>query len=373
MKFRVVMQNILRYSLFALAWGVVVAYVVYASLSARSHRSQQTVARTNIIIVDSSSSSKLVTTPMVEKWIAQSKVRTVGRPIDSLDLVSLESHIKASGFVAEVKAYTTYRGELNIEVEQLHPVLRLMVDGYNSYVTTDGYIFQRPPASARYVPVITGEWSLLFRPGYSGLASESYEAQLEELEAEIERLEKKNIYPLYAKQIKSREQLRTVNRRYTNRRLGESRKSADRRIAELKERNSQERAIYTAALRQVQKDIEIEQQKQNLFRLKQKKLEKRYKDFINLITFVEIIEKDKFWSSEIVQIVAREASNGALQLELIPRSGNHTITFGEVENVEDKLKNLRTFYKEVMPNKRWEGVDNINVEYRDQVVYKGEM
>ncbi len=372
MKIRAVMHKLLRYLLYALMWGAVVAYVIYASHSARTHRVEQRVVRTNIVIVDSSSNSKLVTTSMVEKWIEQSKVRTTGRPIDSLDLVGLESYIKSSGFVATVKAYTTYRGELNVEVEQLHPTLRLMVDGYNSYVTSDGYIFQRPPASARYVPVVTGEWSLLFRPGYSGLLSESYEAQCEEIEAEIERIEKKNIYPLYAKQIKSREQLRVVNRRYTNRRLGESRKSADRRIAELKERNATERALYTAALRQVAKEIEIERQKQNLFRLKQKKLEKRYKDFINLITFVEIIEKDKFWSSEIVQIVAREASNGALQLELIPRSGGHTITFGQVESVEQKLRNLRTFYKEVMPNKQWEGVANINVEYRGQVVYRGE-
>ncbi len=163
-----------------------------------------------------------------------------------------------------------------------------------------------------------------------------------------------------------------VNRRYIRNRIGESQKKTDRRVAELKERNAKERAIYTQALRQIEHEIEIEEKKQNLFREKQKKLEKRYKDFINLITFVEIIEKDKFWSSEIVQIVASDASDGTLHLELIVRSGSHSITLGSLDHIETKLDNLRCFYKEVMPNKKWDKVQNINVEYRDQVVYKGE-
>ncbi len=363
-------RQILKYLLYTVVWLALVAYVVYASRSARSHRQNQRVERVEIEIVDSSASNKLVTTPMVEKWISQSKVRTLGESIDSVQLIALESFIEANGFVNQATAYTTYSGALRIKVSQLRPSLRILLDGYNSYITSDGYIFQTPPSSSRYVQVVTGNYKPLFTAGYSGNINEVYASQIEELESDIKRIRVKEVYPLYEEQIKNRAELKVVNSRYTGKRLGESSKAYDKRVAALKERNSRERAIFTAKGREIDAKIAKVEQKQNLYREKQKKLEKRYKDFINLITFVEILEKDKFWGSEIVQLVAKESSSGDLLLELIPRSGDHTIIFGQIEDVEQKLSNAKSLYKEVLPNEGWSKFKSINVEYKNQVVCK---
>ena len=100
----------------------------------------------------------------------------------------------------------------------------------------------------------------------------------------------------------------------------------------------------------------------------QKKLEKRYEDFLKLINFVGWIEDHSFWSAEVVQIVAQTTPSGALELELVPRSGRHTILFGQIENVEEKLDKLLRFYEEGLSNRGWDTYSIINIKYDGQVV-----
>jgi hypothetical protein len=98
---------------------------------------------------------------------------------------------------------------------------------------------------------------------------------------------------------------------------------------------------------------------------------KRYEDFTKLINFVKYIEEDAFWSAEIVQIEASTMSSGALELKLIPRTGRHTVLFGEVgdqEQNEEKLDNLLTFYQNGLTNLGWESFSTISVKYKGQVV-----
>ena len=89
---------------------------------------------------------------------------------------------------------------------------------------------------------------------------------------------------------------------------------------------------------------------------------------MKLINFVKYIEQDSFWRAEIVQIVASTMSSGDLRLELIPRSGNYTVSFGTVDDVEEKLDKLLTFYENGLRNIGWDSFRRISVEYKGQVV-----
>ncbi|MFI3332523.1 MAG: hypothetical protein SNI51_00700 [Rikenellaceae bacterium] len=360
----------LRYTLYTILWIGVVAYIIFAAYSVRSHRSTLKVEHLEIEIVDSSAISNLVSRSMVEGWIKQSGINTKGEKIDSLKLTSLERYIANSGFVDQVKCYLTYSGVLRVEVSQLRPVFRILLDGYNSYITADGNIFQRPAASSRYVPVVTGSYTPLFTAGYNGPIEELYKAKCEEVENEIERIENRDLYPLYAKRNQIRAELKMVNSRYTRRRFGESAKECDKRVADLKALNSADRARLSGEAHNVAVEIDRVKAKQKVYSERQKKFEKKYQDLINLITFVNVVENDKFWSSEIVQIDATSSTNGDLLLELIPRSGDHTIIFGEVVDVVDRLDKAKTFYKEVLPKVGWLEFKSINIEYDSQIVCK---
>jgi len=99
-------------------------------------------------------------------------------------------------------------------------------------------------------------------------------------------------------------------------------------------------------------------------------LEKSYEDFMKLLTFVEFIEDDDFWRSEVVQIAAHTTPSGALEVELVPRSGRHTIVFGRIEQVERKFDKLLCFYRSGLMNIGWGEYRTIDIRYNDQVVCK---
>lgn len=84
-----------------------------------------------------------------------------------------------------------------------------------------------------------------------------------------------------------------------------------------------------------------------------------------LFQLASAIEKDSLLSAFIDQIVIDE--NG--ESELVPLAGEHTVLFGLAhENTCEKLKRLKTFYKEAIPRKGWNNYGKINVKFSNQVV-----
>ena len=80
--------------------------------------------------------------------------------------------------------------------------------------------------------------------------------------------------------------------------------------------------------------------------------------------FALFLKDNDFWSDEITQIYVRE--NG--DIELIPRIGDHTILVGDFEDIDTKLKHVRTFYKKVLPKKGWNAYKVINAKFDGQIV-----
>jgi cell division protein FtsQ len=86
----------------------------------------------------------------------------------------------------------------------------------------------------------------------------------------------------------------------------------------------------------------------------------------DIFYLVEYINDDSFWSAQIDQIYV----NNDDRIDLIPRVGNHVIHLGTTENLEGKLRNLMTFYDNVLPEVGWNKYSVINLEYKDQIVCK---
>lgn len=348
-------------------WCFVVGFVVLFSGRAKHHRSTTKVHSVSVAIADSMLNESLVTSEGVRRWIAQSKVPTLGQPIDAVDLASIEQAIRRNGFVERASAYVTYDGVLHISVSQRRPMLRLLVDGFDSYVTADGYIFSAPRQASVYVPVITGEYRPPLPTKYVGSVWDYISRQIAESEQRILELQHEKV-PLFKEEKRIEELVRDVRRMRTSKGIFESYDNFDRRVAELRAHKADLRKKYRYMARENDKKIELVTLRQQAEQDKQKKLMKRYEDFLKLINFVKYIEEDSFWSAEIVQIVASSMSSGDIRLELVPRSGRHIVQFGTLENAEAKLDKLLAFYNKGLKNIGWDVYRTISVEYEGQVV-----
>jgi cell division protein FtsQ len=83
----------------------------------------------------------------------------------------------------------------------------------------------------------------------------------------------------------------------------------------------------------------------------------------SVFSFVEIINKDKFWKSQITQV---HFNNN--EVIIITRVGSQKIHFGTLTDVNKKLGNLYQFYKQAMPVKGWQTYSKISLAYNNQIV-----
>ena len=162
------MRPSVKYPLLTLLWAAVAAYVVWATGATQANRTVRKVDELRIDIVDSTSQGHLVTSAEIRKWLAAERIELLGQTADSVDLTAVEQLIARNGFVEKVAAYVTRNGVLHIDIRQRKPLLRLLTDGENAYVTPTGFIFAAPRASSLYVPVVTGPYRPPFPVGHMG-------------------------------------------------------------------------------------------------------------------------------------------------------------------------------------------------------------
>lgn len=84
----------------------------------------------------------------------------------------------------------------------------------------------------------------------------------------------------------------------------------------------------------------------------------------DLYKTAQYISRDTLWDNQIVQI-AVDSKN---EMELIPRVGDEKILLGTVDSLDTKMRNLKIFYKKVMPQIIAKAYKTINIKYVNQIV-----
>ena len=301
-------RRILNIVLMVLAWGAILAYILYALTLTHRHKENLRVESVEINILDSTATTYLVSRDFMEHQLKTKGFTLVGKRVKEVDFLSIAESIEKNGFVERANVYASLSGKVYIDISQRKPVLRLRTNGYNSYVTDDGYIFRAPKESAYYTAVVTGTFRPIAAPTFNGHTKRLYKER-------VERIHK--------------------------------------RIEEIKESHAdtyQNNREYQRLLRQ------------------EKRITRQHKDLGRLTDFVQRIAEDDFWRAEVVQYIADTTSMGALSLRLVPRSGNHIIIFGELTNTEDKMQRLEKFYKDGLTQLGWERFKTIDIRYDKQVI-----
>jgi len=350
-----------------LLWAAVGVFVVGMTLHAQHERARRRVGRVEITIADSTAHGQLVTRPMVERWLRDSGIPTVGQTIDEVDLAALEELVARNGFVREVKASTGLSGVVRIVIRQRDPLYRLRVDGYDHYVTADGFVFRAPRASSVYVPVLTGDYKPPFRPDEEGYVADMLALSRSRSQRAVADLEVRK-YPFFRQEVEAEKTWRASRQRSCSRKLFESEEKFRRRVDTLRASKDRDRRTYRWRCREIEREVAAVEAEQNREKELQKKIEKRFSDFAKLTTFVERIEHDDFWRSEIVQLVGTSAHSGALEVELIPRSSRCRVLFGRLERTDEKLDRLETFYSRGFPALGWDSFTTVDVRYSRRVV-----
>lgn len=88
------------------------------------------------------------------------------------------------------------------------------------------------------------------------------------------------------------------------------------------------------------------------------------KIFKNCYLLAKELKKNSFTDQLIDQVFV----NNQNEFELVPKIGNFRIILGNLDNLEDKIRNLEAFYKKAAPKVRWNKYSKINLKYTNQIV-----
>lgn len=84
----------------------------------------------------------------------------------------------------------------------------------------------------------------------------------------------------------------------------------------------------------------------------------------DLIEVVNRVMGDPLWENQIVQIYV----NNQGDIELIPRVGTEVLLIGSSANLDDKLRRLEIYYKNILPKVGVEAYEKVSVKYGEQIV-----
>lgn len=144
------------------------AYIVMSGLLWYDQTVQKKCTKVSVSITDGSP-YRFVNDSIVRQWITESSTQLTGVGIDKIDVGKIESSLRSHQFIDSVEAYTTFNGELHIQISQCIPLVRVMSDtGYDFYIDSSLKILPMQPHFRADIPIISGSSVFGFKSDYYG-------------------------------------------------------------------------------------------------------------------------------------------------------------------------------------------------------------
>lgn len=87
-----------------------------------------------------------------------------------------------------------------------------------------------------------------------------------------------------------------------------------------------------------------------------------------LAPFALYVSENPYWRRQIVQAHVETDRQGRSRVKLIPREGEQVILLGPLDGYEKKLRRMRVFYEQGIPEVGWNKYSAFNLEFDNQIV-----
>ena len=121
-------------------WMASIAYLIAALGFVSGRMSENICERINVSIIDSVE-NRFVTNGDIMNVLLEDETNILGYPLETINTLKLEAVLSDNPFIKEAVLYKTVNGNLNVEIEQRKPVLRVInMQGESYYIDKEGFI-----------------------------------------------------------------------------------------------------------------------------------------------------------------------------------------------------------------------------------------
>lgn len=359
-------HKVMRWMGYGALLATILAVVVLAAVLKHEHSSAQFVHSLDVN-VSGGGACPLADVESINHWIREHGLYAESMKVESVEVGAIERTTLSHSAVASANAFVNYEGSVIVDVELRTPIARLRIDGYDMYITEDGFLLPIVEDRTAAVPVITGGYKPLFSSEYTGYAAQVVRDSIASLEEHIESLEAAKL-PYYRQLDTNDSELRQVINDRVRKGMFMSKEEYKILFEDYERRKVSARERHTAKKREIEAAIAELGRQQQEARMKQHLVESAGDDFEALLGFLKGVNNSKFWQAEIVQIMLDGGDAERMELRFVPRSGRFVVDLGMVTELDGKLADLYRFYNKGLDKLGWDKYSHISLRYEGQVV-----
>ena len=359
-------HRVTRAAGYGMLFVVVVGIIIWSAILKHEHHTMLLTKSLDINISDGGE-CPLADVESIDRWIREHGQYSDNMKMEYLDVGAVERVALSHSAVASANAYVNYDGHAIVDVVLRTPIARLRIDGYDMYITEDGFLLPTVEDRTAAVPVITGSYKALFRPNYTGYAEQMVRDSMASLERYIESLEDAKL-PYYYQLEANDSELREALSESVRKGIFMSQSDFEILASELARRKVAARELHNTKKREIEAAIAALSKEQQETRLKQRYVQNVGDDFSALLDFLKSIGNNNFWRAEVVQIMLNGGGTEHMELSFVPRSGSFVVDLGTVTELDNKLSNLYRFYHKGLDKLGWSKYKSISLRYNGQVV-----
>lgn len=167
------MKRSLAIILNLVVWAGLAVYLVMAGRYSSSRRAEVVCTEIEVKVLDGDRHD-FITPDMVRLWFSSGEMNVIGKELSKIDTEEAQRFVSRRGYVKSARVYTSMDGTLHVELTQRSPLVRFnTANGYNFYLTGDGYVVPAQRHAVEYVPLVTGDFEFPFARDYIGYYDES--------------------------------------------------------------------------------------------------------------------------------------------------------------------------------------------------------
>ncbi|MDR2127282.1 MAG: hypothetical protein LBP63_10710 [Prevotellaceae bacterium] len=159
------MNKTVKYILAIFAATAITVYLLLAFVFVGNREQTLLCKNINITIYDYDKFA-FVDEDIVKSMLKNKKIINV--PLDKINTYEIKQILSKNHAIKSLNVFTTIDANLNIEIEQRHPVIRIQCENMTCYIDDTGYIFPFSPKPSLKIPVVTGIIPSPVRNGFAG-------------------------------------------------------------------------------------------------------------------------------------------------------------------------------------------------------------
>ncbi|MDR1983808.1 MAG: hypothetical protein LBQ28_03155 [Prevotellaceae bacterium] len=161
------MNKILKYILATFTAAAIVTYLLIAFVFI-DNKKQTLVCKNININIDNNETPAFIDVNNIKSVLLNCGEKIIGERLDKINTYKLKQILSKNNAIKSINIFTSIDANLNVEIKQRRPILRIQCENARCYIDDTGYMFPLLARPNLHIPIVTGIMPSAPAKGFAG-------------------------------------------------------------------------------------------------------------------------------------------------------------------------------------------------------------